>query len=105
MGLQHAGIIYEPTVSEFSVGEGDDDDEVKLLLCSDGVWEFLQHTDVASVVCEPQQVSGPGHVRDTAMRLALKARKRWIEEEDGEVVDDITALVVDLGAASAACRL
>jgi len=63
-----------------------------ILLCSDGVWEFVGSEEAAAVV-------GPykrENAMDAAESLASIAWKRWMSELGGQVVDDITAVIVHL---------
>lgn len=87
-GHQHAGITCDPTVSEFQLSSED-----LLCLCSDGVWEFLE----PPAVLETCAMAGSLQVR--AEKLTKRAWDSWIREENGQVVDDITAIVVQLGEA------
>lgn len=89
LGHDRAGLSCEPDVLEYSLRP---EDEV-LILCTDGVWECLSPEDAISVIGD--SVTG-GACMDAAEALALKAWNRWIEEEGGSVVDDITVVVVDL---------
>lgn len=78
-----------PDVRTYQIDRGVDK---FLLLCSDGVWEFL-NSDAAINHVNPFPY---GEAQAAAETLAAKAWERWIEEFEGEVVDDITALVVHL---------
>eukprot|EP00931_Biecheleriopsis_adriatica_P104907 TRINITY_DN7951_c0_g1_i7.p1 TRINITY_DN7951_c0_g1~~TRINITY_DN7951_c0_g1_i7.p1 ORF type:complete len:439 (-),score=89.65 TRINITY_DN7951_c0_g1_i7:424-1674(-) len=63
-----------------------------LLLCSDGVWEFVGHDEAVQIVSsEP-----PSNAMKAAENLATIARDRWMVKENGEVVDDITVILVHL---------
>jgi len=87
-GFREAGISAEPTIIEHTVDEKD----LYLLLCSDGVWEFMPPDDVMEVVVGEKGEA----LSNVAYHLAQEARDRWMIEEQGEVVDDITVLLVDL---------
>jgi serine/threonine protein phosphatase PrpC len=63
-----------------------------LLVCSDGVWEFMEPEEVVEFVGRQP----PANAMNTAHQLAKMAWDRWIQEEDGEVVDDITVILVYL---------
>lgn len=63
-----------------------------LLLCSDGVWEFIKFQEAINMVLK----EGPGNAMQAAKNLASEARQRWLNEEEGQVVDDITVIVVYL---------
>lgn len=63
-----------------------------VLLCSDGVWEFVTSEEAVKVV-------GQFEVQDAmkaADHLTAISWDRWIKELAGQVVDDITAIVVNL---------
>mmetsp|Transcript_89641 Transcript_89641/g.254121 ORF Transcript_89641/g.254121 Transcript_89641/m.254121 type:complete len:447 (-) Transcript_89641:119-1459(-) len=79
-----------PTVSSYTI---DPNSDKFILLCSDGVWEFVSSEEAVMAVC--------GHSGDAmaaAEHLAALAWERWMQEMDGEVVDDITAIVVHLAS-------
>jgi serine/threonine protein phosphatase PrpC len=87
MGHQDAGCSCEPEVNEVPLKP---EDRV-LLVCSDGVWEFISPEEAVLMVGDmsnnPQQA---------ADKLAKEAWDRWIREEGGAVVDDITAILIYL---------
>lgn len=86
LGHQDAGCSCEPDVSERLIDPLDH----CLLLCSDGVWEFIDPLEAVKMV--------GAHKPEDAMKaadvLAKEAWDRWIREEGGTVVDDITVLLV-----------
>jgi len=82
------GAICEPEVSTRDLKP----DDSLLLLCSDGVWEFISPTEAFQIV----GVVESGKTMQAAERLAKEAWDRWIREENGEVVDDITVILVNL---------
>jgi serine/threonine protein phosphatase PrpC len=84
LGHQDAGCSAEPEVSERQLGK----DDFVLLLCSDGVWEFITPTEAVTIV--EKKKSNPSEAADV---LAKEAWDRWIREEGGAVVDDITVVV------------
>jgi serine/threonine protein phosphatase PrpC len=63
-----------------------------LLLCSDGVWEFVSSHEAVKIASK--FVKSKAGV--AAEELARVSWDRWMIEENGHVVDDITALVVHL---------
>jgi len=88
MGHAECGITCEPEVCERQLAPED----THILLCSDGVWEFITATQAVNVISEfpaPKAMTA-------AERLAKEAWDRWIREEGGAVVDDITVLLVYL---------
>jgi len=87
-GHSDAGCSCEPEVLHETISPLDH----VLLLCSDGVWEFITPQEAVDVVAP----MGPDMAMAAADKLAKLAWDRWIEEEGGCVVDDITAVVVYL---------
>merc|ERR1712194_37701 len=70
----------------------DESTRSQLIICSDGVWEFLSSDRTKQMMLQfPRE-----RARDAAETLAKKAWDCWIAEEHGLVVDDITALVLYL---------
>jgi serine/threonine protein phosphatase PrpC len=88
MGHQDCGISAEPEVLEHQVTP---EDHV-LLLCSDGVWEFITPAEAVTIVNEFPSTKA----MVAAERLAKEAWDRWIREEGGAVVDDITVVLIYL---------
>mmetsp|Transcript_75576 Transcript_75576/g.133793 ORF Transcript_75576/g.133793 Transcript_75576/m.133793 type:complete len:362 (-) Transcript_75576:43-1128(-) len=79
-----AGVISTPDVSTRQIAQ----DWRFLVLCSDGVWEFIKSQEAVDIVKKfPAQ-----DAQKSAEALASEAWNRWIEEE-GNVVDDITVIV------------
>lgn len=81
------GIISEPTVGERDITDQDE----FVVLCSDGVWEFISNEEAINFVGG----MGRGKVVEAAEHLAKKAWSRWIQHE-GDVVDDITVMIAYL---------
>lgn len=65
-----------------------------ILLCSDGVWEFLSSIDAVEIISEFTSTEA----MVAADRLSSVAWNSWIKEMQGEVVDDITVVLVHLHA-------
>jgi serine/threonine protein phosphatase PrpC len=89
LGHSDAGCTCEPEVSERKVAP---EDHI-LLLCSDGVWEFMSPQEAAEIVAPYKK---PEQAMSGADTLAKEAWDRWIQEEGGAVVDDITAVLIYL---------
>lgn len=88
LGHQDAGCSCIPEVSELTITPEDH----MLLLCSDGVWEFITPQEAVDIVGG----FGPESAMQAADKLAQESWDRWIKEESGTVVDDITVLLVFL---------
>jgi len=90
LGHQDCGIIAEPEVSKRDIS----DQDAVLLVCSDGVWEFINGLEAVTIVMNYP----PKQAMAAAEKLAKEAWDRWITEEGGAVVDDITVVLVFLNA-------
>lgn len=64
-----------------------------LLLCTDGVWEFISSQEGVDIICNTQKENSP---QESAEILAKESWDRWTKHMMGQVVDDITALVIIL---------
>jgi len=91
MGHQDCGITAEPEVSVFDL-ENPKTNYETLLLCSDGVWEFITAEEAGTVVSKFE----PNKAMAAAEKLAKDAWDKWIKEEGGAVVDDITVVLIHL---------
>mmetsp|Transcript_79219 Transcript_79219/g.183831 ORF Transcript_79219/g.183831 Transcript_79219/m.183831 type:complete len:365 (+) Transcript_79219:89-1183(+) len=80
-----AGVTSLPEVSAFKIK----DNWQFMLLCSDGVWEFMTSHEAVELVHR----FAVADVQKAAETLAAEAWTRWIQEE-GNVVDDITVVCV-----------
>mmetsp|Transcript_73821 Transcript_73821/g.213853 ORF Transcript_73821/g.213853 Transcript_73821/m.213853 type:complete len:376 (+) Transcript_73821:159-1286(+) len=78
-----AGVTCEPDVVSLKV----QDDWRFVLLCSDGIWEFLSSQEAINIVGKYPATD----VQKGVDALAAEAWDRWIREE-GNVVDDITVI-------------
>jgi len=91
-GANAAGLSSEPAVSHVKLSP---EDEI-LLICSDGVWEFMGNQEAVEIV----EKFVPQESMDAADALANSAWDLWVKHE-GAMVDDITALVVRLQMSTA----
>jgi len=83
--LAHSvGVSHVPSVTRFAMEAGQ-----MLLLCSDGVWEFIKNAEAVKMAFP----LGPARAFEAAAALAAESRSRWLKEE-GAVTDDITAVVL-----------
>ena len=80
------GVTAWPTVSVFSI---DEKDQV-LLICSDGVWEFIENEETLELV----KGYVPSKAQEAAEALAAEAKRRWREESYDRDVDDVTVILV-----------
>jgi serine/threonine protein phosphatase PrpC len=84
---QSVGLSPEPQIEEVKIGETD----AYLCIASDGVWEFCSEQEVLNVL------SSGASLNRAAELVANMAWERWIENE-GDMVDDITAIVLKLNS-------
>jgi serine/threonine protein phosphatase PrpC len=83
---QTIGVICVPQTNEVILTENDE----FIVLCSDGVWEFISDDEAVRVVSTSNR-----DPKEAACRLAALAWTKWISNE-GNVVDDITVIVTFL---------
>jgi serine/threonine protein phosphatase PrpC len=88
LGHQDAGCSAEPETSVVKIEPLHN----ALLLCSDGVWEFIKPDEAVKIV----MALPADQAQAAADKLAKEAWDRWIHEEGGHVVDDITVVLVHL---------
>jgi serine/threonine protein phosphatase PrpC len=103
VGHKEAGLSCVPDVSEHKMN-GDD---LMVLLCSDGIWEFVNAQEAVGFFREalpglsPFQGArrlqhwnrvAPPCMMSSAEKLAKHAYDRWIQEAEGSMVDDITVV-------------
>jgi len=100
-GFHDAGISAEPDVATRTLTSSDatvttievDPAEDKfVMLCSDGVWEFLPSQQVVEKVSE----FATNEATQAAEAIAEMAWRLWIRELGGNVVDDITCVIFHL---------
>lgn len=81
---EQVGVISVPDVF---AGRVEPEDEF-LLICSDGVWEFVSNDEAVAAVA----VLGKARASEAAEELAKLAWQGWIHNEE-DVVDDITVVI------------
>lgn len=94
LGHQDCGITAEPEVSTLDLT----DKHKFLLLCSDGVWEFVSPDESVNIINQFDS----SKAMPAAEKLAKESWDRWIKEEGGAVVDDITVVLLYLNSGGGA---
>lgn len=79
------GVICDPEVSLQTV----DANWLFVLLCTDGIWEFLTSQEAVELVGQRP----PDEAGNAAQELATEAQHRWMKNESN-TVDDITVILV-----------
>mmetsp|Transcript_18531 Transcript_18531/g.30975 ORF Transcript_18531/g.30975 Transcript_18531/m.30975 type:complete len:416 (+) Transcript_18531:154-1401(+) len=88
IGDHHAatvGVIAEPEVTEYDIT----DDDVALIIASDGVWELLTSQTVVDIVANVTDLD-PNKICD---KIVSEASYMW-KVEEGDYRDDITVVVL-----------
>lgn len=93
MGLRQYSMRSDGSKPTVSSREYDPATDKFILLCSDGVWEFVSSDQAVLTVAQYSR----SEALAAAEHLAATAWDRWMTEMDGQVVDDITAVLVHLG--------
>lgn len=92
---REAGVTETPDVKVCKV---DPNEDLALLIASDGVWEFLKSQTVAEMVGNDYEF---GRYKLCCSEIVDKVVKRswdlWMKDSGGQMSDDITAILVLLG--------
>eukprot|EP00931_Biecheleriopsis_adriatica_P009045 TRINITY_DN11015_c0_g1_i1.p1 TRINITY_DN11015_c0_g1~~TRINITY_DN11015_c0_g1_i1.p1 ORF type:complete len:105 (-),score=28.94 TRINITY_DN11015_c0_g1_i1:58-372(-) len=87
---KEAGLTAEPEIVEVELAkERADGVQLVLLVCTDGVWEFLESQEALKFVKGDK-------FQTIAENLASASYDLWMKDSDNEITDDITAIVVNL---------
>ena len=82
---KNCGLISEPEIIEYELNEK----SKYMIICSDGVWEFLNNEDVMKIGIKYYIDNDiDGFVNDI-----IKTSQYWWKRED-IIMDDITAVIV-----------
>ena len=82
------GVTYKPDITSLTI----DSTYRFIVLGSDGIWDFLSNEIVMEVV-KPYYESGDS--KGAAKELVSRARELW--EEENDIIDDITVIVIFFG--------
>lgn len=93
VGHKEAGISAEPDVKVLRRGAAAKVEPV-LLVCSDGVWEFIESSQAVDMVKKYDETG------DSVEKLTKKSWDAWMTDSGGDVCDDITAVCVYLNQAA-----
>lgn len=90
LGHREAGLTALPDVKTYSLAQFDSADQLVLLLCSDGVWEFMQAENVLAYCGKDTSLGNAVH------NITKDSYDKWMEDSDNEISDDITALFIKM---------
>lgn len=94
VGHREAGLSAVPDLFNLDVKterEGCGDGDLTLLLCTDGVWEFVKSQEAVELVNKPSSSA-----EDSMNKLAKESWDQWMKDSDSEISDDITGILVYL---------
>lgn len=87
LSLHDVGVSHRPGFKGSKFGDFADE---FILCCSDGVWEFMSHVEVTSII----RKAGRANVQEGVDELVREARERWLKAEQDLMTDDISAIAV-----------
>lgn len=96
-----AGLTAEPDILEVDLTSseyGGTDDRV-LILCTDGVWEFIENDEALAEALrnsKGDRAGGPMNLQKGINALAKLGYDRWLHDSDNEISDDITGIMISL---------
>jgi len=90
---KEAGLTAVPDVRVIDLkAEREQGRELVLLICTDGVWEFIESQEASDMVEKyPKEKYG-----EAVEKLAQESWDRWMNDSDNEISDDITAIMIRL---------
>lgn len=92
---KEAGLTAEPELTVINVADKRKDPApLNLLICSDGVWEFIKSPDALGISVAAGEKELPS--QKGVEKLAKKSWDSWMEDSDNEISDDITVIAVRL---------
>jgi len=91
-----AGLTAEPDVLEIDLATTDlgGTSDRMLILCTDGVWEFIEDGEAFSVALKA--TGADGNLGKGISALGKLGYDRWLQDSDNEISDDITGIMVRL---------
>jgi len=88
---KEAGLTAEPDIKVVDLkAEKSRHQELTLLLCTDGVWEFIESKEGVLIA------AAHANADHGVEKLAKESWDRWMKDSDNEISDDITAIMIRL---------
>lgn len=87
---EEAGLTASPEVITLNLKDYGDN-EVVMVICSDGVWEFIESDEALSIV----RPGGKDYL-ESIQKLCKESWDRWMKDSDNEISDDITGIFIKL---------
>eukprot|EP00930_Biecheleria_cincta_P074989 TRINITY_DN62187_c0_g1_i1.p1 TRINITY_DN62187_c0_g1~~TRINITY_DN62187_c0_g1_i1.p1 ORF type:complete len:407 (+),score=85.34 TRINITY_DN62187_c0_g1_i1:44-1222(+) len=79
----------DPENSEL-LAAGEEMEKLSLLMCTDGVWEFIDNKQATAMLKKE------GFNQDGVDALTKESYDQWMKDSDGEITDDITAMLINI---------
>lgn len=98
VGHKEAGLSAVPDVKEIDMADvrrKNPKAVYTLILCTDGVWEFIDSKEAAEKVTTEK-------IQEATEALVKASWDKWMSDSEGEISDDITAIVARLPSAALA---
>lgn len=93
IGHKEAGLSAVPDIKVIDLkAEREACSGITLLLCTDGVWEFIESQEAMDMVTTFGKSSG----KEAVQRLAEESWNRWMKDSDNQISDDISGVLVHL---------
>mmetsp|Transcript_79230 Transcript_79230/g.224285 ORF Transcript_79230/g.224285 Transcript_79230/m.224285 type:complete len:396 (-) Transcript_79230:115-1302(-) len=94
VGHEEAGLTAQPDIKEINLEEMKKDfSSIVLILCTDGVWEFIDSQCAVDMV---YSYNSKSKCDEAIEHLAKESYDCWMKDSDNEISDDITGLLVHL---------
>jgi len=91
-----AGLTAEPEITSINLKAERNkvpDQKLVLLVATDGVWEFIESKEAVELLYSKEAFTTPQKAVD---KLTKTAYDRWMKDSDGEITDDISAILVHI---------
>lgn len=93
---KQAGLTASPDIKEIDLASSElgGTGERLLILCTDGVWEFIEDSEALQHAFKAMKGDNP--IQAGIAALAKLGYDRWLADSDDEISDDITGIMVRL---------
>jgi serine/threonine protein phosphatase PrpC len=89
---REAGLSAKPDTKTLDLSKYREKGQLELLLCTDGVWEFIESSEALEIVGNFEKSNGQAAMT----QLARESWDRWMRDSENEISDDITAMRIQL---------
>jgi len=90
---REAGLSAKPDTKTLDLAEYRESEcQLELVLCTDGVWEFIESFEAFDIVGKYEKANGQAAMK----KLAQESWERWMRDSENEISDDITGMRIRL---------